>query len=76
MRPNDRVVDGVIVTELQLYALTKGREHFCKHQLFIPHRSITILLHACLALERAKQFSLKGQQKLWILDVECLLITQ
>lgn len=48
--PNDSVIDRVIVTELQLDALTKWREHLCEHQLFIPHRNITILLDTCLAL--------------------------
>jgi hypothetical protein len=52
MGPYDSVVHRVIVSKLQLYALTKWREHFCKNQLFIPHRSITVLFHTCLALEK------------------------
>jgi hypothetical protein len=52
--PNDSIIDRVIVTELQLDALTKWREHLCKNQLFIPHRSITVLLDTCLALGGSK----------------------
>jgi hypothetical protein len=52
--PNDSVIDRVIVTKLQLDALTKWREHLCKHQLFVPHRSITVFLDTCLALQGSK----------------------
>jgi hypothetical protein len=55
---NDGIVDRVIITELQLDALTQWREHLCKNQLFIPYRSITVFLHTCLALEELKLFSL------------------
>jgi hypothetical protein len=52
--PDDSIIDRVIVTELQLDALTKWREHLCKNQLFIPHRSITVLFDTCLALGEVK----------------------
>jgi hypothetical protein len=54
--PNDSIIDRVIVTKLQLDPLTKWRKHFCKNQLFIPHRSITVFLDTCLALGEVKQF--------------------
>jgi hypothetical protein len=59
VRPNDSVVDRIIVTELQLDTLTQWREHLCKNQLFIPYRGITVLLHTCLALGEKKPFSMR-----------------
>jgi hypothetical protein len=60
--PDDSIIDRVIVTELQLDALTKWREHLGKNQLFIPHRSIAVLFYTCLALGEVKQFALMSPQ--------------
>lgn len=51
MRANDGIVDGVIVPQLYLDALTQGREHLREDDLFVPHRRVAILLYARLTLQ-------------------------
>lgn len=47
---DDVRVNRIIVPQLDLDALAQRWEHFRKHNLLIPHRSVAVLLHRCAAL--------------------------
>jgi len=52
MSSDDGVVDGVIVTELNLDPLAKGWKHFRENQLLVPNRGVAMLLHTRFPLKK------------------------
>lgn len=45
------IVDGIIVSDLDLDAGTQRRKHFTEHDLFVPDGVVAVLFHTGLTLE-------------------------
>jgi len=54
VRANQRVVDLVVVAQLNFYPLAERREHLGEHDLLVPHGSVAILFNARLALRKKR----------------------
>lgn len=51
MRADDRIVDSVVIPQLDLDALTQRGEHLSEHDLLVPARASGVALNGSAPLE-------------------------